>query len=36
MRELIGMLLAPSDFAVQFAIWGFVVAIIVVEVLRGN
>lgn len=34
MKTLLGILLAPTDFAAQLAIWAFVVAVVVVEVLR--
>ena len=34
MHRLIGVLLAPSEFAVTLAVWAFIAVVVVVEVLR--
>lgn len=34
MRTLAWLLLAPSEFAVQVWIWGFVAVVVLAEVLR--
>lgn len=34
MRSLIGLLTAPSEFAVSIGVWIFVAAVVIAEVVR--